>query len=70
MLLHITMLVELISMGEVCVERDRKKAKCYWELAAMGGEVIARYNLGIWEKDVGNIDRAVKHFLISAWGWM
>ena len=28
------------------VERDMKKAKYYYELAAMGGDVDARHNLG------------------------
>ena len=29
------------------VERDTAKAKHYWELAAIGGHVWARYNLGL-----------------------
>eukprot|EP00571_Detonula_confervacea_P003255 CAMPEP_0172322400 /NCGR_PEP_ID=MMETSP1058-20130122/45765_1 /TAXON_ID=83371 /ORGANISM="Detonula confervacea, Strain CCMP 353" /LENGTH=156 /DNA_ID=CAMNT_0013038133 /DNA_START=368 /DNA_END=838 /DNA_ORIENTATION=+ len=40
--------------------------KHYWELAAMGGDTMARDNLGIFERNVGNIDRAVKHFTIAA----
>ena len=28
---------------------DLEKAKYYFELAAMGGDVIARHNLGIFE---------------------
>ena len=48
------------------VERDEKKAKYYFELAAMGGYVVARHNLGIWEQRAGNMDRAVKHFMITA----
>ena len=48
------------------VERDLKKAKHYYELAAMGGNAKARHNLGISEMDAGNMDRAVKHFMISA----
>ena len=48
------------------VERDTKKAKYYNELAAMGGEVSARHNLGCMEKDAGNMSRAVKHWMISA----
>ena len=65
MLLHVTTLAELISMGEVWTGIGRKLNMNCWELAAMGGEAIAGYNLGIWEQDVGNIDRAVNHFLIS-----
>ena len=47
------------------VERDMKKAK-YYGLAAMMGNASARYNLGHLEEDVGNMDRAVKHWMISA----
>ena len=44
---------------------DKKKATHYFELAAMKGDVCARYNLGIMEKKAGNMDRAVKHFMIA-----
>jgi TPR repeat protein len=47
------------------VERDETKAKHYMELAAMGGVVAARYNLGLHEWRTGNIDRALKHFMIA-----
>jgi len=45
---------------------DKKKAKHYYELAAMGGDVSARHNLGIEEMEAGNIDRALKHWMIAA----
>jgi len=48
------------------VERDVKKARYYFEIAAMAGDVDARFNLGLSEKDVGNVGRALKHFMISA----
>jgi len=48
------------------VEVDEEKAKHYWELAAMGGDVMARCNLGFNEVKSGNFQRAKKHFLISA----
>ena len=32
----------------------------------MGGDVDARHNLGVNEQRAGNIDRAVKHWMISA----
>ena len=48
------------------VERDNKKAKYYWELAAMGGDWVARYNLGCTELRAGNMDRALKHLMITA----
>ena len=47
------------------VEIDKEKAKHYWELAAVAGDVTARYNLGINEKKTGNMDRALKHHTIA-----
>lgn len=48
------------------VERDTKKSKYYAELAAMGGHVNARHNLGVLEAQAGNMERAMKHLMISA----
>ena len=48
------------------VERDEDKAKYYHELAAMGGDAISRNNLGCFDAEAGNIDRAVKHWMIAA----
>ena len=48
------------------VERDEKKAKQYWELAAIGGDVSARYYLGILEERAGNMSRALMHYMIAA----
>ena len=48
------------------VKEDAKKAKHHWELAAIGGKVIARYFLGIAESDAGNVGRAIKHPMIAA----
>ena len=48
------------------LEVDKKKAKHYWELAAMGGYVPARYNLGIEELETRKIERAFKHFILAA----
>ena len=45
---------------------DKEKSKHYWELAAMNGDVDARYNLGHVEADAGNELRAFKHFILSA----
>ena len=50
------------------VEVDKKKAKHYYELAAMEGDLMARYNLGNIEKNAGNIERALKHYLIAVRG--
>jgi len=48
------------------VDVDEKKANHYYELAAMRGDVSARYNLGINEMKTGNIARALKHYMIAA----
>ena len=50
------------------VEIDKKKANHYYKLAAMGGDVYARYNLGVDEEDEGNMNRALKHYMIAAGG--
>jgi len=47
------------------VERDQEKAWHYYELAAMGGNTSARYNLGVTEMLAGNMDRALKHHMIA-----
>jgi len=47
------------------VKRDYEKAWHYYELAAMGGNLVARYNLGTSEMLVGNTERALKHFVIA-----
>ena len=45
---------------------DKKKAKYYYELAAMGGDLDARYNLGCMEGQAGNEQRAYKHVVVAA----
>jgi len=47
------------------VEIDKKKAEHFYELAAMGGNVNARHNLGIKEENAGNMERALKHYMIA-----
>ena len=48
------------------VEVDKKKAKQYYELAAMNGHSIARQNLGYEEYNAGNYQRAMKHYMLAA----
>jgi len=48
------------------VEKDTRKAIYHGQLAAMAGNVNARYNLGCAEHNAGNMDRAYKHWMISA----
>ena len=50
------------------VERDETKAIHCGELAAMGGHVNARHNLGVLEKRAGNMSRALKHLFMIAVG--
>ena len=47
------------------VEVDENKAKHYYELAAMKGSASARHNLGNMEGREGNLDRALKHWMIA-----
>jgi len=48
------------------VERDVTKILYHLEEAAIGGHPKARHNLGVYEVNRGNTERAVKHFLIAA----
>jgi len=48
------------------VEVDKKQAKYYCELSAIGGNVNARYNLGLEEEESGRMERALKHHVIAA----
>jgi tetratricopeptide (TPR) repeat protein len=48
------------------VEKDEEKAVYHMEKAAIGGHPKARHNLACKEHNDGNMDRAVKHFIIAA----
>ena len=48
------------------VEKDREKFKWNLEEAAIGGHPHARYLIGLEEVKNGNIERAVKHWIIAA----
>jgi tetratricopeptide (TPR) repeat protein len=49
------------------VEKDKEKEVYHYERAAIGGQLDARYNLGNHEEwNGGRVDRAVKHWIISA----
>ena len=48
------------------MEMDKKKARHFYELAAMNGDAAARFNIGLLEGKAGNVNRAVKHFILSA----
>ena len=47
------------------MEKDERKANRYYELAAIKGDVGARYNLATNEKSAGNMNRALKHYMIA-----
>eukprot|EP00984_Skeletonema_dohrnii_P015126 scaffold6484_cov114-Skeletonema_dohrnii-CCMP3373.AAC.3 len=49
-----------------CVEKDVKKELYHLEQAAIGGDAIARYNLGCEEEENDMMDRAIKHWIIAA----
>eukprot|EP00984_Skeletonema_dohrnii_P025497 scaffold14678_cov75-Skeletonema_dohrnii-CCMP3373.AAC.3 len=51
---------------EAHVEKDKEKEIYHLEEAAIGGHPSARYDLGCEEEESGNIERAVKHWIISA----
>ena len=45
---------------------DKKKAKHYFELAAMAGDLSARHNLAGVEAEAGNYQRSMKHSILAA----
>ena len=59
-------LAKSYSLGSRGVEPDKKKVIHYYELAAMGGQVVSRHNLGCLEGKAGNNQQALKHFMIAA----
>jgi len=48
------------------VEKDTRKATYHGQLGAMAGNAHARNNIGYDEGNAGNVDRAYKHWMISA----
>ena len=52
--------------GDGGIEKDTTKAMHHMKLAAIGGHEIARHYLGNVEVDNGNMDRAMKHYMIAA----
>lgn len=48
------------------VNKDTKEAIQHWKIAAMYGHEKARHNLGIMEEHGGNVERAMKHYVIAA----
>ena len=52
--------------GEGELEIDETKGLYHRQQAAIRGCVMSRHNLGSYELEVGNMDRAMKHWMISA----
>ena len=48
------------------VKKDMKMVRYHYSLAAIGGHEVARYFLGTREEANGNMDRAMRHYMISA----
>ena len=48
------------------IEKNKKKEFYHLEEAAIGGDPLARHNLGCEEAKFGRMDRAVKHLIIAA----
>ena len=48
------------------VKMDKKMSIHYYQVAAMMGHEVARYKLGYEEEGVGNHERAMRHYMISA----
>ena len=48
------------------VEVNMRKARYYWELAAMNGHIHARHNLACEEGKAGNHQRAYRHMVLAA----
>ena len=48
------------------VEQDEAKGVGHWKRAAMKGDVLSRYGLGVLEGNRGNHQQGLKHILISA----
>jgi len=48
------------------VKQDIKKVVYHLRIAAIGGHERARHNLGVIEEQIGNMDKAMKHYMIAA----
>ena len=49
------------------MERDEKKAVHFYQLAAMGGNVASRFQLGAYEtNDTAGLSRTIEHWKIAA----
>ena len=48
------------------VEKDPNREMHHYQQAAIGGCALARHNIGFFEAKAGNIDRAIKHWMIAA----
>ena len=58
--------LSIMHMNGEGVEKSEKKELYHLEEAAIGGHPHARHNLGCHEESTGEMDRAVKHWIIAA----
>ncbi|EJK46011.1 hypothetical protein THAOC_35344 [Thalassiosira oceanica] len=58
--------VEMYTEAAELVQQDEAKAVEFFTKAAVKGHSESRHNLGCYEEEKGNDDRALKHYLISA----
>lgn len=47
------------------LDKDKQKALHFWQLAAMKGDARSRHNLGGLDLEAGNVNRAMKHFMVA-----
>jgi len=52
--------------GDWGVKKDTEKILYHYEVAAIGGHFLARHNLGVFEGKEERVDRALRHWMISA----
>ena len=45
---------------------DMKKMRYHYEAAAVAGNEVARFDLGCMEFNDGNMERAIKHWIVAA----
>ena len=56
--------------GRPGVERDAEQAKYYWKLAAMGGNMLARHNIGCYEGECRQHEQSNQTFNDCGKGWI
>ena len=63
---HFNLGIHYVKRSKSGIDDENSRVKHHWELAAIGGDVVARHNLGIQEEVVWDMARAMKHYMIAA----